>query len=349
MTSGLPWGLALTSGVNTYIPLFLLALFARYSHLVHLSPRFQFLVLTQALVILGLLAACEVLAEKFPVLDNVWDFLHTLLRPLAGAVAAGATLDVNNTFETVAAMLVGGALAASAHSAKSSLRLASTSKTFGAANLALSVGEDAAVVGGTLLSVYAPWVMLVVVILFVLAFVLLGPRILRTLRFELDVAGAWLAWLARRVLGGGSRPSLAHSVLDLSPRRFEIMKSQLGPGEQILGALEAWRRRRGPRACVLGLTSERLLVIEPRLLGRPRVSAIAYRDLSLVRSEDKLLFSRFDLLTRQNESIALTARKTHAPLAGLAAAKIQELAGLGAESSAGRQPAGSPRLVSASS
>jgi hypothetical protein len=53
MSLGLPWGLALTSGVNTYLPLFLLALFARYTHLVNLSPRFQWLVSEQALVILG--------------------------------------------------------------------------------------------------------------------------------------------------------------------------------------------------------------------------------------------------------------------------------------------------------
>jgi hypothetical protein len=39
--------------VNTYLPLFLLALFARYTHLVNLSPRFQWLVSDQAFVILG--------------------------------------------------------------------------------------------------------------------------------------------------------------------------------------------------------------------------------------------------------------------------------------------------------
>src|SRR5512142_2445482 len=101
MLSGLPWGLAMASGVNTYLPLFLLAAFARYSHAVHLSPRFQFLTSDQALIVLGAMAACEILAQKFPGLDNVWDFLHTLLRPLAGAIAAGATLTTNNSFEMI--------------------------------------------------------------------------------------------------------------------------------------------------------------------------------------------------------------------------------------------------------
>src|SRR5271157_3116919 len=118
MISGLPWGLALSSGVNTYLPLFLLALIARFGHVVHLSPRFAWLASDQAIFILGALALGEILAQKFPVLDNIWDFLHTLLRPLAGAVAAGATLNASSTFEIVAAMLVGGTLAAAAHSTK---------------------------------------------------------------------------------------------------------------------------------------------------------------------------------------------------------------------------------------
>src|SRR5208282_2214429 len=106
MISGLPWGLALSSGVNTYLPLFLLALFARFGQVVHLSPRFAWLASDQAIFILGALALCEILAQKFPVLDNIWDFLHTLLRPIAGAVATGATLNTNNTAEIVLAMLL---------------------------------------------------------------------------------------------------------------------------------------------------------------------------------------------------------------------------------------------------
>ena len=107
MISGLPWGLALTSGVNTYLPLFLLALFARYSHVVQVSPRFQWLVSDQAMLILGVLTVCEILAEKFPVLDHLWDFAHTLVRPVAGALAAGATRQ--ELLETIGvAILMGG-------------------------------------------------------------------------------------------------------------------------------------------------------------------------------------------------------------------------------------------------
>ena len=181
--------------------------------MVHLSPRFAWLVSDQAIFILGALAVCEILAQKFPVLDNIWDFLHTLLRPIAGAVASGATLNTNNTFEIVLAMLMGGTLAAAAHSTKSGLRLMSTSKSFGAANFALSLGEDAGVLTTTLLSVYAPWLMLAVVIIFAGLFAFFGPRILRMLAFDLNIAGSALEglfrWIFRRKLSHGPPRELA--------------------------------------------------------------------------------------------------------------------------------------------
>ena len=332
MVSGLPWGLALSSGVNTYLPLFLMALFARFSHLVQLSPRFQFLVSDQALIVLGMLAACELLAQKFPVLDNLWDFLHTLLRPLAGAVAAGATLNTSSAFETVVAMLLGGTLAAAAHSAKSSVRLASTSKTFGATNLFISLGEDAGVVMATLLSVYAPWVMLGVVILFVLLFALIAPRALRTLRFELGVVRAWFAWLWNRALSRPAPEGLEESLVELETREFDRLNDSKDSDEKLLGALSGWKRARGgPRACCLGITSRRLLLVDPRLFRRPRVTEIGYADLMVARYKGLGLFSRVDLLTHGDEAITLNLRKTHGVFAALAVRKIRELASLSGE------------------
>src|SRR5260370_25160029 len=115
MINGLPLGLALATGVNTYLPLFILALFARLNSAeVHLSPPFQFLTSDAALIVLGSLAACEILAQKFPGLDNVWDFAHTLLRPVAGAGASGAAGHTDPILGMAVAMLVGGGRGAGA-------------------------------------------------------------------------------------------------------------------------------------------------------------------------------------------------------------------------------------------
>lgn len=329
MTSGLPWGLALSSGVNTYLPLFLLALFARFGHVVHLSPRFAWLVSDQAIFTLGLLAACEILAQKFPVLDNFWDFVHTLLRPLAGALAVGATLTTDNAFEIMLAMLAGGTLAAAAHSTKSSLRLASTTKSFGTANFVLSLGEDAAVLAATLLSVYAPWVMLGIVLLFVLVFAVLGPRLLRTLWFDLHILGAWFGWLGRWLLRLPAPASLKETLLELAPGRLEKFRAYLEPDEEIHGCLSGWKRSRGgPRRTWLFVTSRRLLWIQARLFRNPGTQAWPYSDLAVARYRNLILFSKVEVLTRQNESVTLSFGRGHARSAEMAVHKIVELAGL---------------------
>ncbi len=332
MSSGLPWGLALSSGVNTYLPLFLLALFARFGHVVHVSPRFAWLVSDQAIVILGLLAACEILAQKFPVLDNLWDFVHTLLRPLAGAVAAGATLTTNNVFEVVLAMVMGGSLAAAAHSTKSGLRLVSTSKSLGAANILLSVGEDAAVVTATLLSVYAPWVMLGIVILFVVVFALLGPRLLRTLSFDLEILGSWLKWLMRWALRLTPPRTLKESLLEHPPEELRALGTHLDPGEELLGALAGWKRARGgPRRALLLVTSRRLVWFERRWFRRPKVEAAEYRDVTVARYRNLILYSKLEILTRQNEHLTLSLSKTQSRFGQWGAQTVCGLAGFVAE------------------
>lgn len=347
MTSGLPWGLALSSGVNTCLPLFLLTLFARFGHVVHLSPRFQWLASDQAIILLGILAACEILAQKFPVLDNVWDFVHTLLRPIAGALAAGATLTTDNAFQIVLAMLMGGTLATAAHSTKSSLRLASTTKSFGTANFVLSLGEDAAVLTGTLLSVYAPWIMLGLVLLFVLIFALIGPRIIRTLSFDLSILGAGLTSLGRWLLRVPRPATLKESLLEISPERLQEFGGKLEPGEELCGALRGWKRARGgPRRTWLLVTSGRLLLLQPRLFRAPRLQALAFPDIRVARFRNLILLARLEVLSQQNESVTLSLNRHYIGFGEMAARRIQESAKLAPEPAPGPLPA-TPRLASA--
>jgi hypothetical protein len=328
MSMGLAWGLALASGVNTYLPLFLLVLIARFTHAVSLSPRFQWLISDPAIIVLGVLALGEVLAEKFPVLDHLWDFLHTVLRPVAGALAAGATLNAESTPGLLFALLTGGTLATAAHSAKSSVRLVSTAKSLGVANPFLSLAEDVAVVAGTLLSVYAPWVMLGVVLLFALLFALFGPRLVRTLWFNLRIVAAWFRWLGRRIFDAPLPLSLRESLLELGPDRLRRLSAELERGEELLGVLSGWTRSGGPRRCWLLLTPRRLLLIERRLFRKPNVAAIPYSEVMLARYRNLILFGRLDLLVRHNASYTVTLAKTDAAFAALAVEQIRALAQL---------------------
>jgi uncharacterized protein DUF4126 len=328
MTNGLPLGLALATGVNTYLPLFILALFARLNSAgVHLSPPFRFLTSDAALIVLGSLAACEILAQKFPGLDNVWDFLHTLLRPVAGAVAAGAAVNTDRILEMAIVMLLGGALAAGAHSTKTSLRVASTTKSFGFANPVIALLEDLGVVAASLLSIYFPWIMLAVVLLFTVVLALVGPRVVRTILFDIRVVWAWFRWLARRLRGMAGPMHLQESLLEVGPVELEGLKGRLTAEEKLYGILPGWRRTaRGPRAGWLLVTSRRLVQVEPRFWRAPKLESFDYADVTLARSSRPGIMARIDLLTRKSDRVTMTLRRIHAPFAELAIKEINRLA-----------------------
>lgn len=316
MLGGLPWGLALASGVNTYLPLFILALFGRFSGLVHLSPRFQWLVSDQALVILGALALLEVLAQKFPGLDHFWDLLHTFLRPLAGAIAAGATLNSSSVFETILGMVLGGALAAAAHSAKTGLRLASSAKTLGAANPLVSLGEDFGVVSFTLFAIYHPYLALALMTFAVGLAVLVGPPLARTLIFEIQALGSWLKWLTKRVTRRPAPRDLRESLFQVSPQKLRSL-TRRADEENPIGLLPGWRKtRRGARRAYLLVFPERLILIEPRRLGRTKTEALPAEDVTFARSR-KGIYDRLDLLANHSKSWRILLARSQRPFAEL--------------------------------
>jgi len=330
MSFGLPLGLALASGLNTYLPLFAMTLFARFSGMVQVAPRFQWLISDEAIVILGVLCACEILADKFPVVDHAWDFVHTLLRPVAGALAAGATVKADDVPVLVLTMLTGATLATAAHTAKSSVRLMSTSKTAGIANPLLSLGEDVAAFGGTLLSIYAPWIMLGIVVVFAVVFALVGPWLVRTLWFDLRIVASWLRWLIGRILQARQPSALQESLLELAPHRLRRLSAHLESGEELLGVLSGWKRSRGPRRCWLLVTPRRLLLIERRVFRRPKLFVAPYSEVIAARDRNFGPFARLELLTRRNESWTIHLPKTQSIFGAMVAEKVREVSPLAA-------------------
>lgn len=83
-------GLAASAGLNAYIPLLLMGLLARYTDLVDLPSGWQWLGSGWSILILAVLLAVEMVADKVPVVDHVNDVVQTVVRPTAGGLAFGA-------------------------------------------------------------------------------------------------------------------------------------------------------------------------------------------------------------------------------------------------------------------
>ncbi len=177
LAGALAWG----AGLRLYLVVFLFGLLGRLAWWPlpeHLS------VLAHPLVIgaSGFMAAVELFADKLPWLDSLWDGLHTFVRIPAGAALAAAVFGDSGAAVALAAGLLGGTLTATTHFAKSGTRAAVNTSPEPFSNVAVSVGEDALVLGGLWLAVEYPLLFLAALVVFVVAAALLIRLILRGLR-----------------------------------------------------------------------------------------------------------------------------------------------------------------------
>ena len=142
------------SGINVYATILVTGLLGRYGGVEGVP---EVLERTEILLPAAALFAIEFVADKIPYVDNVWDAVHTAIRPTLAAVL-GALLagEANDLGEAVAAVL-GGTTALASHAAKASLRLAVNASPEPVSNIVLSLAEDSVVVAVLLLAVDHPW------------------------------------------------------------------------------------------------------------------------------------------------------------------------------------------------
>lgn len=211
---GTTYGLALASGLNAYFPLLAFAVAARWFHLYKVNPNFSFVTQTWFIALLTVLTIIDLVADKIPLIDTAWDAIHTAIRPIMGALVVAASynqvhlqsmvgitgissvpnanvvigairvtrVSTGISLSFVGLMILGAILALMVHTTKAITRIASTATTFGLGNIVLSMIEDVGVLITTLLSLFAPIVMLILIAIFVVVFLLSLRLILRVFR-----------------------------------------------------------------------------------------------------------------------------------------------------------------------
>ena len=164
-------GLAASAGLNAYIPLVLMGLLARYTDLVNLPSGWQWLGNGWVLLILAVLLAVEVVADKVPVVDHVNDVVQTVVRPTAGGLAFGAgstseTVTVSNpdTFFSThqwVPVVTGVLIALGVHLLKSAARPVINATTAGFGAPVASTAEDATSAVMSVVAILLPVLVLV--------------------------------------------------------------------------------------------------------------------------------------------------------------------------------------------
>jgi len=131
--------------------------------------------------IAGLGTLAEFFADKIAWVDSAWDAIHSVVRPLGGALLSLAIVDSGDPGFQVASFLLGGGAAFVAHAGKAGARAIVNASPEPFSNIAVSTGEDIATGGLLALAIANP------IAAAIIAVILVGMSI-------------WLVLSARRLL-----------------------------------------------------------------------------------------------------------------------------------------------------
>ncbi len=183
-TLGLALGTSFASGINLYATVAALGLLHRFE-IFQLPESLDVLANPWVVGVAIALYLIEFVADKVPYVDNVWDVIHTFIRPAAAAVLAyGAFADLPDTYRIIAALLAGG-VALTSHGSKASTRAAVNASPEPVSNWVLSLLEDGLVFLLTWLSVTHPYLTVGVVTLLLVISTFLIIKLFRFLRHKL--------------------------------------------------------------------------------------------------------------------------------------------------------------------
>ena len=144
------WG----SGINAYLVVLVLGLADRILEVGQIPDG---LARTDVLIGAAILFALELVADKIPYVDSVWDSVHTVVRPAVGATIGYLIGHETASLDAAIGAATGGVTALISHGIKAGLRAAVNTSPEPVSNVVVSTSEDVAVTGVTALAVSNPW------------------------------------------------------------------------------------------------------------------------------------------------------------------------------------------------
>jgi hypothetical protein len=131
--------------------------------------------------IAGVGTLAEFFADKIAWVDSLWDAIHSVIRPLGGALLSAAIVDSADPGWQVASFLLGGGAAFVAHAGKAGARTLVNASPEPFSNIVVSTAEDVATGGLLALAIAYPVAAAIIAVMLV-------------------AASVWLAFAARRAL-----------------------------------------------------------------------------------------------------------------------------------------------------
>ena len=141
------------SGINAYAVVLLLGVFGATGLSDEVPESLQ---RPEVLVVAGVLFLCEAVADKIPYVDSVWDAVHTVIRPVSGAVVGALLAGQSGSLSDLAAGAIGGSTALASHAVKAGTRMAVNTSPEPFSNVIVSFAEDLGVGGIVTFAMFHP-------------------------------------------------------------------------------------------------------------------------------------------------------------------------------------------------
>lgn len=174
-------GLGWASGIRLYAVVFFLGVLQQFG-IYNLPADLQTLGNPWVMGASGFMFLVEFLADKIPGFDSVWDAAHTFIRIPAGALLAAAAVAGGDPGISIAAGILGGAVAAGSHITKASTRALINTSPEPMSNWSASFSEDVLSIGAVWAALVYPLLLLGFLIVFFVLAVWLLPKIWRGLK-----------------------------------------------------------------------------------------------------------------------------------------------------------------------
>ena len=139
--------------------------------------------------IAGVGALAEFFADKIAWVDSAWDAVHSVIRPIGGALLSLAIVDSADPSWQVASFLLGGGAAFIAHAGKAGARTLVNASPEPFSNIVVSTAEDVATGGLFALAIANPIAAALIAIILVLLSLWLVIAARRALKRLLDRVG----------------------------------------------------------------------------------------------------------------------------------------------------------------
>ncbi|HEX5703514.1 MAG TPA: DUF4126 domain-containing protein [Pyrinomonadaceae bacterium] len=183
-------GASWVSGINLYATVATLGLLSRFANL-KLPGELDVVTNWWVIGVALFMFVVEFVADKVPVVDSIWDVIHTFIRIPAGAVIAATAFGEFDRSVQVIALLVGGGLALSSHGTKAATRALINTSPEPVSNVVVSLAEDALVIVAVVLALFLPIVVFFVIGAGLAVSIWILPRVIRFFRSVFRRVRGW--------------------------------------------------------------------------------------------------------------------------------------------------------------